>query len=86
MTKEALRLSDVTLMEQGTAQLQGFNLDILCGEIMGLLPMDGHGLTALIDLLRSNLQLEFGYVYLQEELVNSWRAPRAHDNRDFGHG
>ena len=63
MTREALRLSDVTLMEQGTAQLQGFSLDILCGEIMGLLPMNGHGLTALIDLLRGNLPLEFGYVY-----------------------
>lgn len=81
MTREALRLSDVTLMEQGTAQLQGFSLDILCGEIMGLLPMNGHGLTALIDLVRGNLPLEFGYVYYQEELVNSWRAPRVHDNR-----
>lgn len=76
-----LRLSDVTLTVQGNVQLQDFSMNIFSGEIMGLLTMDGHGLTALIDLLQSNLPLDAGYVYYREEQVNSWRAPGQHENR-----
>lgn len=81
MREEVLRLSDVTLTAQGSTQLQDFSLNIFSGEITGLLPMNGHGLTALLELLQSNLPLEAGYVYYREELVNSWRAPGTHDNR-----
>lgn len=81
MRNEVLRLSDVTYAEQGGVQLENFNLNVFEGEIMGVLPLSGHGMTALCTLLRGNPPLDAGYVYYREELVNSWRAPHSHDNR-----
>lgn len=77
MREEVLRVAGVTL----DGQLEDFSLSIFAGEIMGLLPLNGHGLTALIELLQNNLPIEAGYVYYREELVNSWRAAAPHENR-----
>ena len=55
MRNEVLRLEKVTLREQGVTLLDNLNLHIFEGEIMGLVPIDTHGLTALCDLLRENL-------------------------------
>lgn len=81
MREEVLRLSEVTYVEQGTVQLQDFCLNVFAGEIVGVLHRSGHGISALIDLLRFNLPLRAGSVYYREERVNSWRAPGRRDNR-----
>lgn len=81
MREEILRMSEVTYVEQGSVQLEDFSLNVFAGEIVGIMPRNGHGLTALIELLRNNLPLRAGYVYYREEPVNSWRAPKAHINR-----
>ena len=81
MREEVLRLSEVTYEEQGVVQLQDFCLSVFAGEIVGVLHRSGHGISALIDLLRFNLPLQAGSVYYREERVNSWRAPARHDNR-----
>ena len=57
MRNEVLRLEKVTLRERGATQLDNLNLHIFEGEILGLVPIDTHGLTALCDLLRENLPL-----------------------------
>ena len=46
MRNEVLRLEKVTLREQGVTLLDNLNLHIFEGEIMGLVPIDTHGLTA----------------------------------------
>ncbi len=81
MREEVLRISEVTYAPQGGVQLEDFNLNVFAGEIVGILPLNGHGLTGLIELLRDNPPLRSGYVYYRETLVNSWRAPRPHINR-----
>lgn len=81
MKEEVLRMERVAFRSQGVLQLEDFTLPIFAGEIMGLLPVNSHGLTALIDLLRRNLPLQEGYVYYKEELLNSWRVPRPQYNR-----
>ncbi|MEG0640580.1 MAG: sugar ABC transporter ATP-binding protein [Clostridia bacterium] len=81
MRSEVLRLERITYREQGITQLNNFNLNVFHGEIMGLLPINNHGLAALTDLLCQNRPLYYGYVYYREELVNSWRAPRHGYNR-----
>lgn len=81
MRREVLRMHDVTLMDQGSVQLEDFSLNVLRGEIVGMLPLDGHGVSAMLDLLQSNLPLQSGYVYYREELVNCWRSPRSHPNK-----
>ena len=81
MQKETLRMERVCCADQGIAQLEGFGLRILEGEIMGLLPINSHGLTSLLRLLQRNTPLRYGYVYYREELINSWRSPRQRNNR-----
>ena len=81
MREEVLRLSEVTYVEQGVVQLEDFCLSVFAGEIVGVLHRSGHGISALIDLLRLNLPLRAGSVYYRGERVNSWRAPGRHDNR-----
>lgn len=71
----------VTYRERGAIQLEDFNLTLFGGEIVGLIPMNSHGLTALINLLRHNLPLESGYIYYREEQINSWRTPNPRHNR-----
>lgn len=81
MREETLRLERVACRRGGALQLEDFSLSVFAGEIMGLLPVDSHGLSALVDLLWRNLPIEEGYVYYREELLNSWRSPRPQYNR-----
>jgi ribose transport system ATP-binding protein len=81
MRQEVLRMERVSSQEQGVMQLDGFNLSILAGEIMGLLPLNNHGLTALLSLLQRNTPLRYGYVYYREEQVNTWRDSKQRRNR-----
>ena len=62
-------------------QLDNFSLSIFSGEIIGLLPINNHGLTALLRLLQHNIPLRNGYVYYREEQVNSWRNMKHRGNR-----
>ncbi len=71
----------VTYKEKDVLLLEDFNLQIYCGEIMGMIPIDGHGLGAFMKLLQNNLPLYDGYVYYGNETVNSWRGPRKASNR-----
>lgn len=81
MREEVLRLEGVTYWEQGVPQLEDVHLSIRVGEVLGLLPVRGHGLTALSHLLQGNLPLKYGYIYYREELINSWRSPAPKQNR-----
>lgn len=81
MRQEVLRMERVSCQEQGIIQLDGFTLSVLSGEIMGLLPINNHGLTALLELLQRNTPLVYGYVYYREAQVNSWRNPKPRNNR-----
>lgn len=81
MRKEVLRMERVGCAEHGVTELEEFNLHIFSGEIMGLLPVNQHGLAALLRLLQYNMPLSDGYVYYREEQVNTWRASKPGNNR-----
>lgn len=81
MRREVLRMERVSCLEQDVVQLEDFNLSIFSGEIMGLLPVNNHGLTALLKLLQYNTPLRYGYVYYREEQVNTWRTAKHRYNR-----
>ena len=51
MRKEILRMERVTYKEADMTRLEDFNLQIYAGEIMGMLPFNGQGMTALLKLL-----------------------------------
>ena len=81
MRQEIFRMERVTYVEKEVTQLEDFNFQIYKGEIMGLIPVNGHGLSAFLNLLQSNLPLDDGFVYYGEELVNSWRGGKKGYNR-----
>ena len=81
MKEEILRMERVTYREQGAALLENFSLTVWAGEILGLVPVNHLGLSALVRLLRQNLPLHYGYVYYKEKLVNDWRSPCTGMNR-----
>ena len=81
MREETLRMERVTYREQGVTQLENFSMSIWAGEIMGLMPVNRHGISALIKLLRQNLPLHYGYVYYHEKQVNHWRYSDSSMNR-----
>ena len=81
MKKEILRMERVTLREDGDTQLKNFSLTVWEGEIMGLVPVDNHGLYPLLNLLRQNTPIHYGYIYYNGRLVNQWRGCAQKPNR-----
>lgn len=71
----------VTYMEQEIMLLEDFNLQIYRGEIMGMIPINAHGMTAFLKLLQNNLPLHDGYIYYGGSRVNSWKKARKQPNR-----
>ncbi len=80
MKKEALRMERVTYEEHNVKLLDNFNFQVFSGEIMGLIPLDSLGMNAFISLLQSNRPLVYGYIYLQEELVNTFSGTSKPEN------
>lgn len=81
MREEILRMERVTYLEQGTPQLENFSMTLWEGEIFGLIPVNHHGVSSLLKLLRQNLPLHYGYVYYRDQLVNHWRGGNCGINR-----
>lgn len=81
MKQEVLRIERVSCLEKGVVLLDNFNLNIFEGEILGLLPVNNHGLSALLNLLQHNTPLKYGHVYYRGEQVNTWRNTKHRGNR-----
>lgn len=81
MRQEVLRMERVTYIDHGITKLEDFQLQIYKGEIMGLVPVNGHGMNDFLDLLKANLPIERGYIYYGNELVNSWKEAKKNPNR-----
>lgn len=71
MKTELLRLDDVTCRLNGVDQLSHFNLQVCCGEVVGLLAVNAHGTDTLLSLLQFNTPIHFGRVYFEDRLVAS---------------
>ena len=54
MRNEVLRMERVTYKEDEVVKLKDFNLQIFQGEVIGFLPVNSHGKTALLKLLERN--------------------------------
>ncbi|HBG76524.1 MAG TPA: sugar ABC transporter ATP-binding protein [Clostridiales bacterium] len=80
MKQEVLRMDRVTRIVDGVTRLNRFSMHIFQGEIMGLLPMNDQGKDELVLLLQKNLPLHYGFVYLEEKLVNSYQKSPMTEN------
>lgn len=81
MRQEIFRMERVTYTDNGITWLEDFNLQIYKGEIMGLIPINAHGLQELLQLMQTNMPLYDGHVYYCDERVNSWKSTRRSVNR-----
>lgn len=81
MRQEVFRMERVTYIDNGIKRLEDFNLQIYQGEIMGLIPINAHGLQELLQLMQTNMSLYDGHVYYCGERVNSWKSTRRSANR-----
>lgn len=81
MVYEVLRINEVTYKKEDVTMLKNFNLSVLKGEILGLLPIDLYGLDELIEIIQHNSKLFYGYVYYMDRCVNSWKGSTGSTNR-----
>ena len=80
MRPEVFRMERVTYKENGIERLTNCDMHIFSGEILGLVPLNSHGLPSLLDVITQNLPLEFGFIFLREKMINSWRSPHPQHN------
>lgn len=81
MRQEIFRMERVTYKEKEVMLLENFNMQIYSGEIMGMIPINAHGLSAFLELLQNNLPLYDGYIYYGSETINSWKGSKKTLNR-----
>lgn len=80
MREEVLRIERVTLKTGGIVHLDNMNLQMFKGEIMGLISLTSQGRKELIELLCSNTKINYGRVYLDSHLVNSYQNTKVQPN------
>lgn len=81
MKQEIFRMERVTYKEKEVILLENFNMQIFRGEIMGMLTVNAHGMSAFLRLLQENLPLYDGYIYYGGEKINSWKESQKNHNR-----
>jgi len=70
MIEEVLRVEHVTKKVDGILRLDNIHFNLYKGEILGMIPLNSHGIKELMSLLTQNSPLDMGRIYLNGELVN----------------
>lgn len=83
MKEEILRIANVTRTIDGITYLDNINFNIFKGEIMGLIPLDNHGKSQLIELILQNVSIYFGRIYFDDQLVNYYEHSSMTKNRVY---
>lgn len=83
MREEIFRLDSVTKKTDGITLLDDFNLQIFKGEIMGLLPLNTHGIDALLEVLCHNTSLSHGRIYFNDMPMNFLESTPLSRNRVY---
>lgn len=72
MKKEILRMENVTRQLEGVTFLNNINFHIYQDEIMGMLTLNSQGEQQLVSLISQNLPIQYGRIYFDGFLVNSY--------------
>lgn len=83
MREEVLRMENVTCKYNGIAFLDNMNLNIFRGEVMGLIPINSQGKSWLFQLLCQNYPIDYGRIYISNELVNYYEHSANKMNRVY---
>lgn len=69
--KEGLKLQDVNLQEKGRQKLTGINIEIPCGEVLGIAGVDGNGQKELAEVILGIRRHTGGHISLCEESMDN---------------
>lgn len=83
MREEVLRIQNVIREIEGIIYLDNINFNIFKGEIMGLIPLNNHGKSELIELICQNISIDFGRIYFDEKLVNNYEHSNMTNNKVY---
>jgi ribose transport system ATP-binding protein len=83
MKEEILRIENVSIGIEGTTYLDNINFQIFKGEIMGLIPLNNHGKSQLIQLISQNISIDFGRIYFDDRLVNNYEHSNMTNNKVY---
>ncbi|ROR28660.1 monosaccharide ABC transporter ATP-binding protein (CUT2 family) [Mobilisporobacter senegalensis] len=83
MREEILRMENVTCKYDGITFLDHINLNIFKGEIMGLIPINSQGKSWLFNLLCQNYPIDYGRIYINNQLVNYYEHSAYNRNRVY---
>lgn len=83
MKEEILRMENVTCKYNGITFLDHINLNIFKGEIMGLIPINSQGQPWLFQLLLQNYPIDYGRIYIDNQLVNYYEHSANNKNRVY---
>lgn len=81
MKKEILRMENVTRQIDGVTYLNNINFHIYKDEIMGMLTLNSQGEHQLVSLISQNLPIQYGRIYFNDILVNSYAQSDMTRNR-----
>jgi iron complex transport system ATP-binding protein len=70
-----LNVHDLRAAPWGTPLLQGINLKLDAGEILGVIGANGAGKSTLLQLLAGDLDADGGSIELMERPLSRWRGP-----------
>lgn len=83
MREEILRIENVSIGIEGITYLDNINFQIFKGEIMGLIPLNNHGKSQLIQLISQNISIDFGRIYFDDRLVNNYAHSNMTNNKVY---
>ena len=73
MKHEILRFDNVSKYISGSLVLKGINLTVHAGELLGIIHLSSLGIYQLIDLIYKNGAIDFGNVFFDGKMVNTYR-------------
>ncbi len=81
MKQELLRMDHITLVRSGETLLDNLSFQMFAGEIMGLIAWRDKGCGQLVSLICNNHPIDFGTVWYDGQMVNSYFHSSGSGNR-----
>jgi len=83
MKHELLRMDHITLSQGGEIFLDNLSFQMFAGEIMGLVAQNNKGCDQLVSLICNNQPIDFGTVWYDGQIVNSYFCSGRNANRVY---
>lgn len=83
MKHELLRMDHITLSQSGELFLDNLSFQMFAGEIMGLIAQNNKGCDQLVSLICNNQPIDFGTVWYDGQIVNSYFCSGRNANRVY---